>query len=286
MAVGGKLLYTPRMRRIPLVLFALAVLLIPSNAHALRGPAYADGRDISYPQCGGAFPSRHSSRFGVLGVNGGRAFTPNPCLREQLRWAKRLPEPPAFYINTGNPHPSRTKHWPIGQKEPRVCSAAKPDSLGCSYDYGWNTATYSYILAVYAARTLHGVSNDNAKRRAANVEWWLDVEILNSWRTIDHGQTRINQERDTAMIAGAVNALWHLGVDVVGIYSTQYQWNLITGGPAVTKDWFTANPVWLAGFDDHDHALRGCKKRSFTGGPVLMTQYLGADGFDSNVRCA
>jgi hypothetical protein len=282
----ARTVYTTRMRRIPLVIAALAFMLVPAPAYALRAPAHADGRDISYPQCGNAFPSVHSSRFGVLGVTGGRAFTKNPCLRAELRWAKRLPEPPAFYLNTGNPHPSRTNHWPIGQQEPRVCSATNPDSLNCSYDYGWNSARYAYILATHAAMTLHDVSLANAKRRAANVEWWLDVEILNSWRTLDHGDTRANQERDTASIAGTVNALWDLGVEVVGIYSTRYQWNLITGGASVTRDWFDANPVWYAGFDDHDHALEGCSKASFTGGPVLMTQYLAADGFDSNVRCA
>ena len=49
--------------------------------------------------------------------------------------------------------------------------------------------------------------------------------------------------------------------------------------------WFTANPVWLAGFDNHNHAAAGCHRRSFTGGKVLMTQYLHKDGFDANVRC-
>jgi hypothetical protein len=120
------------------------------------------------------------------------------------------------------------------------------------------------------------VSRDNARHRAANVDWWLDVEILNSWQ---------RPEQDTATLLGSVQALWHLGVDRVGIYSTRYQWNLITGGTHVTHDWFRANPVWLAGFDNHADARAGCARPSFTGGPVLMTQYLGDDGFDANVWC-
>ena len=52
-----------------------------------------------------------------------------------------------------------------------------------------------------------------------------------------------------------------------------------------THDWFAENPVWLAGMEGHEHAQRGCGYRSFTGGPILLTQYLGSDGFDANVAC-
>jgi hypothetical protein len=41
----------------------------------------------------------------------------------------------------------------------------------------------------------------------------------------------------------------------------------------------------LAGFNNHDHARRGCAMTSFTGGPVAMTQYLGRDGLDADVIC-
>ena len=60
----------------------------------------------------------------------------------------------------------------------------------------------------------------------------------------------------------------------------------ITGSPLATRGAFRANPVWIAGFDNHADAAQGCGFRSFTGGPVLMTQYLHQDGFDANVRCA
>ncbi|HVJ96476.1 MAG TPA: hypothetical protein VNC41_06570 [Acidimicrobiia bacterium] len=110
---------------------------------------------------------------------------------------------------------------------------------------------------------------------------------MNSWQTLmdEFGPGRASQERDTMALVGAVRALWDSGVEMVGIYSTSYQWRLITGGFAVHREWFSANPVWLAGFDDHDHATRGCEKGSFTGGPVVMTQYLGADGIDANAVC-
>ena len=44
-------------------------------------------------------------------------------------------------------------------------------------------------------------------------------------------------------------------------------------------------PVWLAGFNGHTHAYSGCWRSSFTGGPVRLAQYLGADGFDANAVC-
>jgi hypothetical protein len=271
-------------RSAPVVVALVAVLA--SVLPASRAGAAVAGRDISFPQCDGSLPQPRNARFAVLGANGGRAFTKNPCLVKQLRWAKRLAAPPAFYANTGNPGPKKARHWPFGQQSPRVCSASDPNSAGCSFDYGWNAAKHSFAVAADAAQTLHGVSRANARQRVANVEWWLDVEILNSWQTLRAEPTRTAMHNDIATLAGAVNAFWDLGVRRVGIYSTSYQWNAITGGPKISRGWFAANPVWLAGFDNHADAVSGCQRRSFTGGPVRMTQYLGKDGFDADVHCA
>jgi hypothetical protein len=255
------------------------------TAHLTAAAPAVIGRDISFPQCGGPLPAERTAAFGILGANGGKTFTRNPCLVAELAWAKRLEAPPAFYANTGNPGPKRATHWPIGQTAPKVCSARDPNSLGCSYDYGWNAAWHAYTAATDAAQRLHRVDRVNARHRAANVDWWLDVETMNSWQTLDHGASALNGQRDAATIAGAVNALWAAGVQRVGIYSTSYQWTAITGSPIATRGAFRANPVWLAGFDNHNDAARGCDYRSFTGGPVLLTQYLHKDGFDANVRC-
>lgn len=242
-------------------------------------------RDISFPQCTGSLPRENSAHFGVLGTNSGRSFTRNPCLVRQLRWAKRLPLPPAFYANTGNPGPEHAKHWPYGQTWPRACSASDPNSIGCSYDYGWNAAWQSYTAAVDAAQRLHHVDRWNARQRAANVEWWLDVETMNSWQTLDGPPTLAAKRRDVATIQGEVEALRAAGVESVGIYSTSYQWKLITGGSKVTQGRFAGLPQWLAGYESHASAVNGCSHGGFTGGTVRLTQYLGRDGFDSNVLC-
>jgi len=244
------------------------------------------GRDVSFPQCGGSLPDESVAMFGVLGTNDGRAFTKNPCLVAELRWAKRLARPPAFYANTGNPGPVRARNWPVGQTEPKTCPATDANSLACSYDYGWNAAWASYSAATDAAQRLHHVDRSNARRRAANVDWWLDVETMNSWQTVDDTPSATTARRDVATIAGEIDALRTAGVHSVGVYSTAFQWNVITGGARVTGSTFSEVPQWLAGYDSQSDALAGCSESAFTGGAVRMTQYLGHDGFDADVVCA
>ncbi len=60
------------------------------------------GYDISYPQCGKEYPDAFS--FAIVGVNGGRVHSPNPCLGggdvpSQLEWGGRDAQ---LYANTGN----------------------------------------------------------------------------------------------------------------------------------------------------------------------------------------
>ena len=167
----------------------------------------AVARDVSFPQCSGSLPLQASADSGVLGTNDGISFTRNPCLVRQLAWAKSLRLPPAFYANTGNPGPQRARHWPIGQSSPRVCAASDPNSIGCSYDYGWNAAWHSYTVATDAAQQLHHVDRVNARHRAANVEWWLDVETMNSWQALDDQPSIAAQRLDVATIEGEVDAL-------------------------------------------------------------------------------
>src|SRR6185312_10468487 len=79
---------------------------VSPSATTRPAPA-AQGFDISFPQCGSPEPA--PSAFAVVGVNGGRAFTANPCLARQYVWAIGAASPVqprvAFYMNTGNPGP-------------------------------------------------------------------------------------------------------------------------------------------------------------------------------------
>jgi hypothetical protein len=242
-------------------------------------------RDISYPQCFARLPRARASWYAVIGANDGRAFTSNPCLVGQLRWAKSLGGAPAFYANTGNPGPKRAHHWPIGARTPFPCAARHPNSLACSFDYGWNAARQSFAAAATAARHLHHVSQTDAEARAANVDWWLDVETTNSWQTLIGRPTRKARNNDTMALVGEVDALKSVGVRNVGVYSTRYQWRRITGATPITRWFLGGMRAWVAGYSNRFTAWFGCFRRSFTGGPVVLTQYLGADGIDSNVAC-
>ena len=102
------------------------------------GPKVSRGYDISYPQCGGAFPSNPA--FGIVGVNGGKVFSVNPCLASQIAWAGGATG--QLYANTGNPGPALSSFWPSGQTSPRSCDPANLDTADCAYDYGFNAAQH------------------------------------------------------------------------------------------------------------------------------------------------
>lgn len=63
-------------RRFPVIVGGLVGLLAGS------GSALADGIDISFPQCGTTIPA--GVDFTIIDVNGGRPFSPNPCLAQQI----------------------------------------------------------------------------------------------------------------------------------------------------------------------------------------------------------
>src|SRR5439155_7250878 len=48
-------------------------------------PPSPTGYDVSYPQCSSTLPK--SPTFGIVGVNGGRAYATNACLASEYAWA-------------------------------------------------------------------------------------------------------------------------------------------------------------------------------------------------------
>src|SRR6185295_18639642 len=60
------------------------------------------GFDISWPQCGKPVPAQPYG-FGIVGVTGGRAFTTNPCLGDQVAWASAGGAGAGVYINLNSP---------------------------------------------------------------------------------------------------------------------------------------------------------------------------------------
>jgi hypothetical protein len=245
-------------------------------------PATSRGYDVSYPQCGQALPS--STLFGIVGVNNGIVFSANPCASTELAWAQRAANhAPAFYANTANPGPAYSSHWPTGQTTPQPCDATVNNSTACSYDYGWNAAKDSFADGVAAEEKTNAMSASSAALAAAQAPWWLDVEMGNSWQTLEsaYGQTAASQANDAAAVDGAIAYLQSVGVVQVGLYSTSYQWTQITGG---TGTRFAANPDWTAGYSSLSTAQAGCSTPGFAGGAVKLTQYP-ANGLDADYPC-
>lgn len=257
---------------------AVAVLGLATSPAQAADPPGPTGHDISHPQCDRPLPV--GSAFGIVGIDDGLPFSTNPCLQAQYRWATGRPSA-AVYLNTGNPAPSSAYYWPAsGRSDPALCVDSRSTTdPGCAYDYGWHAAAY----AVTAGRRLGPA--------VLGRTWWLDVETGNTW----NGDGTSN----TAVLQGMLDYLRDHGVARVGLYSTGYQWQRITGGytassaaayrtawsPRVTPDYpLHAVPLWVAGGGSDGSAPAKCPT-SFTGGPTEMVQFVGKDGFDTNVRC-
>ena len=232
-------------------------------------PALAQGYDISYPQCGKTLPSKPA--FGLVGVNGGLAYSGNPCLASEYAWAltsSSSTQPHvSFYANTGNPGPDVSTHWPArGTATPQPCDGSW--SAACAYDYGWYAAQDSFTRANSVAGSAAAVA----------APWWLDVEIANSWST--------DTATNSADLQGAIAFLKSVGVNSVGIYAAPSHWATIVGATTPSSpqnDPFRALPYWLPGARNAKEATQRCVT-TLTGGPTRLTQYV-SGGFDVDYAC-
>jgi hypothetical protein len=214
------------------------------------------GYDISWPQCGRPFPA--GAAFGIVGVNDGKPYTQNPCLAEQAQWAAASGLPAGFYINTANPGTRSTSvNWYAQRSPDPACSPA--NEVACAYNYGYNGARHAYAYANSVAAAGPGHT------------WWLDVETGNSWSATDKGA-------NTASIVGALDFLGAQNV-VLGAYSTRYQWTKITGGAQIPT-----LPNWVAGARNAGQAAAFCADKTFTGGPVMLVQWV-EGRFDHDYPC-
>jgi hypothetical protein len=237
--------------------------------------AAAVGFDISFPQCGQAFPS--GAAFTIVGVNGGRPYDPNPCLgngagASELAWAGQKAD---LYANTADPGPELSSHWPDGQSEPRECntpSNSGRDTPECHYDYGWNAATDSYRQAVEAERSLEWIGA-TATRTIAENYWWLDVENENSWTS--------DPSRNVAALTGETDFFRSVGVAGIGFDSNDAAWGDITGHTTA----FSSYPSWTPGATSAQDAETFCGRAGLTLGGIAIVQFP-TGGFDGDIRCA
>jgi hypothetical protein len=201
------------------------------------------GYDVSYPQCGTSLTA--SPAFGIVGVNGGKSFTSNPCFEEQMEWAEGLSQDPAVYVNT-NGAPKNYRH----------ASCSKRDAKCNNYQYGRSAAQYSLALVNMTAPDVS--------------RYWLDVETMNSWSR--------DKAANAEALRGFIDVLQGAG-KTVGIYSTSYQYGRIVGSYAPGLDNWVPVPEAV-----RETVASYCRSTpSFGGGSVVMIQMWYE--FDENYVC-
>ena len=225
-----------------------------------RYPSGTTGYDISWPQCGGSYPP--SSPIGVVGVNDGRGFTTNPCLSSEAAWAGNGLD---LYVNINSPSAAdgTDSSGPAGN-----CAG----NTSCmAYNYGYNDAQYSMSVA--------------RSQGLAPRMWWLDVETVGGCAQSDptggSGYWSCNQGLNRLTIQGALDAIRSAGSQV-GIYSTSYQWGVITAGYTPSNG---SPPNWLAG-DEASPPSSWCDgSHDFAGGAPWLLQVWPTQTYDRDQAC-
>lgn len=244
-----------RLLPIAAVLSTAGVLLV-NQVGALAYTTGSTGYDISYPQCGGAYPA---GAFGIVGVNGGYPFVHyNPCLADEYAHTPNA----ALYVNTGY-DPLYTQV--DGKHTTPECVTQSAGILGA--------AGQKAAWAVGCSEASRSIAYATSQGATSPSSWWLDVETANSWSSTD---LTLNQYT----VQGIVDTLLRQSPVAVGIYSTGYQWRTIVGSlpvSGVVADWVAT------GVSSARRARAYCGS-SFSGAPVWFVQYL-RGGFDTDYVC-
>ena len=259
------------------------------------------GVDVSYPQCGSSLPSGQA--FGIVGVNGGLANDYNPCLASEWTYASTSTgstkqAKAQTYLNTADPgngvadwpSPTNFGSYPGGTSTPSYGSCAYASgnsgagamSTACAYIYG-----YDMVVGGISDGTNGIVAGDvndfhTATGATLNVQpVWLDVETGNSWQSGSLGLSM-----NTADLNGMVDALRATNSSAsVGVYSTSYQWNQITGTPTGTAAGNLAGlGDWVPGASTQSGAAGNCALTTFTAGTISVTQWT-SGGLDYDYSC-
>jgi hypothetical protein len=277
-----------------IAIFALA--FIPTSAFAAKPTQSGGGTkttelvgyDISYPQCGTKLPT--GQYFSIVGVNGGKAATTNPCLADQLSWANTSQpgstQPKVqLYVNTANPGEviSQITTWPTNNTDETGYTTTNPygtcgglNDLACSWQYGWNRSVEANVdRFVPAAQQVAGLNQS-----ASAYTWWLDVETGNTWES---GSPEA-LARNTAALEGFAAYYQSKGA-AVGLYSTATQWNTITGSTVSSTSNLNGLANWRPSGSTLNNAISNCSVAPLTAnGSISLTQYV-QQNLDKNHSC-
>ena len=272
-----------------LSLWVLSFGILPVTAFAARPATTPElvGYDISYPQCGRKLPTDYY--FGIVGVNGGTAAVPNDCLADQLVWAYKAKtgsnQPRVqLYVNTANPGEviSQITTWPTSSTDTAGNTPSNPygacngaNDRACSWLYGWNRSIYTEGVFKSAANS-KGINSNTA-----DYVWWLDVETMNSWQS-GSDEALI---RNTASIEGFAKYYQSKGA-TVGLYSTAYQWGVITGNNISENSNLRGLANWRPSGASLSNAKANCSVQPLTpDGFISLTQYV-IKNIDHNHSCS
>lgn len=231
-----------------------------STPKVTQVPAGLVGNDISWPNCpvGLGVPGRRSSnepmpndnaRFVIIGLTNGRAFTRNPCIARHVKYVKDMRLRAAAYTMLS--YPNRAERAAYGKKGP--------------YDprtYVNRIANVGYAQTAFALRT-------HREAGLSSPIIWVDVEprAERPWSA--------KQARNRALIAGALRAIADAKL-AAGIYTYAVAWRAIVG------DWQVPEaPLWAPSHTrsrtyqaKKADAIASCRRDSFTGGPLVLTQWV------------
>lgn len=264
---------------------SLAFAVKPDGAGNSKPPSTSTpelvGYDISYPQCGRRLPSDHY--FGMVGVNGGTAANVNPCLAEQLTWAKSAKDGSKqdkvqLYVNTANPgeYIDQVSTWPTSSTTENLFGPCDgTNTLACSWQYGWNRSVAAHNEYFVPAAQAAGVSSS-----ATPYVWWLDIETANTWQS---GSDEALM-RNVATLEGMA-AYYQAKGARVGLYTTAVQWNGITGNFIDSGSNLNDLANWRPSGASLSNAISNCSVTPLTiGGYIALTQYV-QKNIDHNHSC-
>ncbi|HVA73428.1 MAG TPA: hypothetical protein VNF71_02535 [Acidimicrobiales bacterium] len=247
------------------------VVGIASTDNGYPFPPGSTGYDISKWQCNNLPPTAPISIVEISGaVNGYQ----NPCYAQEAAWAGQNI---STYIYMDPMQGTPTESQPTACKGDINCEAYHFGNYWAQY---WVSTAHS--LGVYP-----------------NL-WWLDVECKTTnpcsadagvpWPGGTQGQTE-----NTYEIAGAIAGLRSSGV-IPGIYSTNYQWSIITGGGYVNAPGIS---LWMAGGEGISGgtysaqnicnnavpASNGWMYSPFAEGRTVLVQYSTGPTYDQDYAC-
>ena len=222
------------------------------------------GADISWPNCpkGMGIPARRtlgkppppaSSRYVVIGLTNGPGFYPNPCLREQVAYARAHHLWTSAYSVITYPSSSQLRQY--GGAGP----STKPGLAGQLWNTGWAQAQQN-VATMHAAGLMPPTV-------------WLDVEPVRPpapWSS----STTANR----TVLEGAIAAYRKAGLQL-GVYSTPYLWRYVVGDVDYGfPEWRAAGPTAMK------NALAVCAGDDIQGGKPLIGQWSNVDQ-DFDVLC-